>query len=129
MILENQQIIVDSFSFAMMIFAHPPLALIPLLCSRFFLLGARKERMTRSVSEWMWRRRNVAASEQKPRRVFLSRDSSSCLRFLLSFLPYIPFLFPHSLLPPASRPWYTWRTTVLYVALQDAFRRLLIHSP
>lgn len=31
----------------------------------------------------------------------------------------LPFLFS----PSASRPWYTWRTTVLYVALQDAFSR------
>lgn len=105
-----------------MIFVHLPLALIPPLCSRFFLPWARKGRMTRSVSEWMWRRRSVAASEQKPRRVLLSRGSSSCLRFLLSFLI---FIFSLSFLssPPASRPWYTWRTTVLYVALQDAFSR------
>lgn len=31
----------------------------------------------------------------------------------------LPFLSS----PPASRPWYTWRTTVLYVALQGAFSR------
>lgn len=78
--------------------------------------------MMRSVSEWMWRRRNVAASKQKPRRVLLSRGSSSCLRFLLSFL-----IFIFSLLSPLPAcipwPWYTWRTTVLYVALQDAFSR------
>lgn len=111
---------VGRFSLATMIFAHLPLALVPpFYINRFFLAGG----MTRSVSEWMWRRRNVAASEQKPRRVYSSRVAALLVCALL-LLPYILLLclFPHPARMPSA---YTLdaRATVLYVALQDAFSR------
>lgn len=95
----GSSIAVGGFSFAMMIFAHLPLTLVPPLCNRFFFAGG----MTRSVSEWMWRRRNVAASEQKPRRVYSSRVAPLLVCALL-LLPYIPL---PSFSPLVSRSWTT----------------------
>jgi len=99
MILEKQQIIVDNFSFATMIFAHLPLALVPFFLTRDEEGENDEERV----------RMNVTPTE---RRGFQAKTTSrtplAWLLFLFtlsSLLPYIPLLFLSS--PPASRPWYT----------------------
>lgn len=95
---------------------------VPLLSNRFFLTvkkGNDEERV----------RMNVTPAERRGFRAkTTSRTPLAWLLFLFvlfsSFLPYIPLLYPFFSFALASRsPRYTWRTTVLYVTLQDAFSR------
>lgn len=122
MILANQQITVGGFSFATMIFAHLPLALVPPLCSGFFL--------PREWGRGEWRGAcqnecDAGGTSRLPSKNYVAYFSRVAPLLVCAF--FSPSLYFSSLSflssPPASRPWYTWRTTVLYVALQDAFSR------
>lgn len=119
MISENQQITVNGFSLATMIFAHLALALISVAV--FSCRG-------RGRGEWRGACQNecdAGGTSRLPSKNHVAYSSRVapllvCAFFSLS-LYSSSLSFPSS--SPASRPLYTWRTTVLYVALQDAFSR------
>lgn len=70
---------------------------------------------------------NVTPAERRGSQAkTTSRTPLAWLLFLFALSSLLPYIhLPLSLLSsaPASQPWYTWRTTVPYVALQDAFSR------